>query len=109
VIGRSVTVSCEYIRRYYGVPAEIGRRVKVSGKPGIISADRGQYIGVTFDSDKPCVVHNAHPTSEVEYLELGSLRRLTRAQLRYRAYLEVADLYENFAHYIRAHSAKGRT
>lgn len=99
------TDSCEYVRRYYGVPAEIGRRVKINGRPGIISADRGQYIGVTFDSDGPCVVHNAHPTSEVEYLGLGALRKLTRGQQRYRAYLEVADLYESFAHWLRAHSA----
>lgn len=99
------TDNCEYVRRYYGVPAEIGRRVRISGKPGIISADRGQYIGVTFDSDKPGVVHNAHPTSEVKYLELGSFRKLTRGQQRYRSYLEVVDLYESFAHYLRAHRA----
>lgn len=98
-------MSCEYVRQFYGVPAEIGRRVRVSGKPGIISADRGQYIGVTFDSEKPSVVHNAHPTSEVEYLGLGALRRLTRSQMRYRAYLDVADVYENFGHYLRAHNA----
>jgi len=97
-------VSLEYVREYYGVPAEIGRRVTVYGKPGIISADRGHYIGVTFDTDKPYVVHNAHPTSEVTYGELGRLRTLTRSQLRYRAYLDVADLYENFSHYLRTHT-----
>lgn len=95
-------MSLEYVRDYYGVPAEIGRRVTVSGKPGIISADRGQYIGVTFDTDKPYVVHNAHPTSEVVYGELGRLRTLTRSQRRYRHYLERADLYEDFAHYLRS-------
>lgn len=99
-------MNCEYVREYYGVPAEIGRRVVISGKPGIISADRGGYIGVTFDSDKPFVVRNAHPTSEVEYLELGALRKLTPSQERYRRYLEVADLYENFGHYLRAHSGR---
>lgn len=95
-------MSCEYVRQYYGVPAEIGRRIRISGKPGVISADRGQYIGVTFDSDRPYVIHSAHPTSEVEYLEMGALRKLTRAQCRYRDYLEVSDLYESFAHYLRS-------
>jgi hypothetical protein len=92
-----------YVRIHYGVPAEIGRRVKVSGRAGIITAPRGQYIGVTFDDDKPWRVHNAHPTSEVEYLEMDTPRRLTRSQRRYRDYLEVADLYEDFRHYLRAH------
>lgn len=94
---------CSYVRSHYGVPAEIGRRVSIAGKPGIITADRGQYIGVTFDTDKPYVVHNAHPTSDVVYGEMGVPRRLTRSQKRYQAYLDVADLYEDFRHYLRAH------
>lgn len=56
----------QYVRDYYGVPAEIGRRVTVSGRPGIIVEDRGNYIGVNFDSDKPGLVYPCHPTSEVE-------------------------------------------
>lgn len=100
-------MSLEYVRDYYRVPAVIGRRVTVYGKPGIISADRGHYIGVTLDSDKPYVVRNAHPTDGVTYGELGCLRTLTRSQRRYRAYLEVADLYENFAHWLRAHPTSG--
>lgn len=95
-----------YVRIHYGVPAEIGRRVKVSGRPGIITAGRGQYIGVTFDDDKPWRIHNAHPTSEVEYLEMGTPRRLTAKQKRYRDYLEVADLYESFGHYLRSQRTK---
>jgi len=64
----------EYIRIAYGVPAEIGRRVTVSGKPGIIAKDCGSYIGVNFDSDKPGVIRNCHPTSEVQYLDMGKIR-----------------------------------
>ena len=30
------TLDCEYVRKYYGVPACIGRRVICYGKPGII-------------------------------------------------------------------------
>lgn len=93
---------CKWVRVHYGVPAEIGRRVIVYGKPGIITAGRGHYIGVTFDTDKPYVIHNAHPTSEVEYLDMGTPRRLTPAQQRYRDYLEVADLYESFHRYLRS-------
>lgn len=92
-----------YVRRYYGVPAEIGRRVTVGGRPGIITADRGAYIGVTFDDAKPTDVAPCHPTSQVVYGDLGTPRPLTRSQKRYRDYLEVADLYEGFRHWLRAH------
>jgi hypothetical protein len=92
-----------YVRRYYSVPAEIGRKVTVGGRPGIITADRGAYIGVTFDDDKPTAVVPCHPTSQVAYGEMGALRPLTRSQKRYRDYLEVGDLYEDFRHYLKAH------
>lgn len=99
-------MNCEYVREYYGVPAEIGRRITVSGKPAIITADRGHYIGVTLDSDKPGVVRNAHPTSEVVYLEMGVPRRPTRSQERYQRYLDVGDLYEGFGHFLRSGEPK---
>lgn len=102
-------MSCEYVRENYRVPAVIGRRVLVGGKPAIITADRGHYIGITFDSDNPHVIHNAHPTSDVEYLGMGQPRPLTRSQKRYQAYLEVADLYESFGQYLRAHSISGQS
>ena len=80
-------MSCEYVQQHYGVPAEIGRRVVVYGKPGIIAEDRGHYIGVNFDSDRPGVVKNAHPTSEVQYLGMGKIRKPTRSQSRYQEFL----------------------
>lgn len=92
-----------YVRRYYGVPAQLGRQVTVGGRSGIITADRGAYIGVTFDDDKPTSVLPCHPTSQVVYGELRTPRPLTRSQKRYRDYLEVADAYEGFQHYLRAH------
>jgi hypothetical protein len=101
-------MNCEYARNYYGVPAEIGRRVVVSGKPGIIAADRGHYIGVNFDADKPGVILNVHPTSEVEYLSMGQMRPMTQAQRRYQEYLEVADCFENFGHFLRYRSQQAR-
>lgn len=73
-------MSCEYVREHYGVPATIGRRVVINGQPGIIAADRGHYIGVNFDADKPGVISNAHPTWEVHYGEMGQVRPMTRSQ-----------------------------
>ena len=90
-----------YAKNHYGVPADIGRRVTVSGKPGIIAEDRGQYIGVNFDCDKPGIVYPCHPTSEVEYQEMGTVRKPSRSQQRYNDYLRVADCYENFGDYLR--------
>jgi hypothetical protein len=92
-----------YVRRCYGVPANIGRMVTVGGRPGIITADGGAYIGVTFDDAPATSVLPCHPTSQVVYGEMGVPRPLTRSQKRYRDYLEVADVYESFHHYLTSH------
>ncbi len=78
---------CEYVKGYYKVPACIGRRVIVNGKPGIIAEDLGYHIGVNFDEDKPGVVFSAHPTWRVEYLGMGTVRKMTRSQARYQRFL----------------------
>lgn len=101
-------MSLEYVRECYGVPAHLGRRVTVYGRPGIISLDCGHYIGVTFDGESPTIAHTAHPTDGVVYGEMGKLPKLTRAQKQYREYLKVADLYENFSHWLRVRSARRR-
>lgn len=93
-------MSCEYAREYYGVPACIGRRVTVSGKPGVIAEDRGHYIGVLFDAYKPNMICNAHPTSEVEYGGMGKVRKMTRSQRRYQDFLEFGDGYDSFADFL---------
>lgn len=90
----------DYIKTHYNVPAEMGRRVTVSGKPGIITEDRGHYIGVNFDADKPGVIKNAHPTWEVEYLGMGVIRPMTRAQARYQRYLDIGDCFDNFRDFL---------
>jgi len=92
----------EYLKRTYRVPAEIGRRVIVYDKPGIIVADRGNYIGVNFDADKPGVICNAHPTSEVVYLEMGKIRKPSKSAARYQRYLEVGDCYDSFLDFLKA-------
>lgn len=94
-------MACEYVRKHYGVPADIGRRVVVYGMPGIIAEDRGHYLGVNLDRDKPGVIVNAHPTSEVEYGEMGVIRKMTRAQARYRRFLEYGDVFESFIAFCR--------
>jgi len=90
----------EYVRQYYGVPACIGRRVMVYGEPGIIAEDRGHYIGVNLDSDKPGRVSNYHPTDGVQYLGMGKVRKLTRSQRNYRDFLN-ADCDCTFAEWLK--------
>lgn len=95
-----------YVGRYYGVPADIGRRVTVDGKPGIIAEDRGHYLGVNFDENKPGDIRNVHPTWRVEYGAMGKVRRPTRAQLRYQRYLTVGECFGSFADFLRAESQR---
>jgi hypothetical protein len=102
-------MNCEYVKQTYGVPAEIGRRVTVYGKPGIIAEDRGHYIGVNFDSDKPGVIKNAHPTSEVQYHDMGKIRKPSKWRRRYERYLEYGDGFRSFVDYCRWDAEKERS
>lgn len=71
--------NCKYVRDTYGVPASIGGRVVYKGRKGIISADRGNYIGITFDDQKPGVINNFHPsTVGLIYLGRGIVRKNTK-------------------------------
>jgi molybdopterin synthase catalytic subunit len=63
--------NCAYVRQHYQVPAEVGRRVIAYGKPGIILADRGHYIGVVLDEDPKKRISNYHPTHEMQYGEMA--------------------------------------
>jgi hypothetical protein len=81
----------EYVKQYYGVPAELGRAVIVSGKPGVIVADRGHHIGVVFDGDDLTAIYPCHPTSEVVYGEIVPLpkaKKMTRSQENYQRYID---------------------
>lgn len=100
-------MACEYVRDTYGVPADIGVRVVVSGEPGIIVADRGNYIGVNFDRDKPGVIKNAHPTWEVQYGGFGVIRKMTRSQQRYADYMKVSECFDSFLDYLYYRADKG--
>lgn len=62
-------MALEYVREAYRVPAEIGGRVVVNGRPGVIVKDCGHYIGVHFSGDRPNHISRCHPLWRVEYLE----------------------------------------
>lgn len=102
-------MNCEYVRKIYGVPAKIGMRVTVHGKPGIIAEDRGHYIGVNFDSDKPGVVKNVHPTDGVEYLGMGKIRKPSIARKRYERYLEYGSSFDSFLAFCRWDAERSRS
>jgi hypothetical protein len=86
----------EYINNYYQVKAALARTVTVDGRRGIIVADRGHYLGVCFDDDKPNLTSNVHPTWKVTYGEIGVIRKVTRSQRRYQRFLEYGDCFDNF-------------
>lgn len=44
-------MNCYYVRNRYGVPACLGRRVSAYGEPGIITEDRGYYIGILLATE----------------------------------------------------------
>ena len=54
-----------YIRAFYGVPAQIGGRVTIDGKRGMITGTNGSNLRVLLDADASTVY--AHPTWRVEY------------------------------------------
>ena len=86
-----------YIKKYYNVPADIGRKVIIDGKSGVIVKNDSHHLGVNFDSDKATVVSHCHPTWKVTYLdEFGVIRQLTKSQQRYKRFLEYGDGFESF-------------
>ena len=54
-----------YIRAVYGVPAQIGGRVTIDGKRGMIAGADGGHLRVLLDADASTVY--AHPTWNVVY------------------------------------------
>ena len=93
-------MNCEYVREYYDVPAEIGRRIGYKGRKGTIYKDGGNYIAVNFDDMKPGRTLNVHPTDPgLVYLGIGALRPMTRSQKRYQEYLD-CDFGLSFAEWL---------
>lgn len=99
----------EYVRTHYGVPAELGRRVTVGNRTGIIAADRGHYIGVNFDDRKPGHIDNVHPTDRVVHGEIGKIRKPSRGAARYERYLKYGDSFKSFIDFCRWDSGSERS
>ena len=91
----------EYIQQHYGVSPQIGQGVIVYGKPGVIIEDRGHYIGVNFDSDKPGVSSNCHPIDGVVYGEMQKIKKPTKSQQRYQQYIDDDWFSESFGDYLK--------
>lgn len=92
----------EYIRHQYKVPAEIGREIVFEGKrKGVIMEDRGNYIGVNFDDDKPGVIVNLHPTWKVKYNGMRKkTRKSSKGQQRYQEYITADWFSGTFAEWL---------
>ena len=57
-----------YIRQYYGVPATLGTRVIVDGRPGVIVGFQDGKLLVHFASDGTVGV--CHPTWHMVYIAM---------------------------------------
>lgn len=99
-------MSFAYIKQYYQVPAEEGRRVRYRGREGVIVSAEGQYVNICFDAGKkPCGPF--HPTDGIEYLDsMGPVPKMTRSQQTYQEFLQVGDLFENFRHFLKYKNAQ---
>lgn len=97
-----------YAKDFYQVPADIGRRVTVDGKPGIIAEDRGHHLGVLFDGDKPGHIKPCHPTWRVAYHGMGRIRTMTRSQARYQRFLDSWGTWDSFLDFCRWDDAQHR-
>lgn len=109
-------MSFDYIRKYYGVPAEKGRQVTCYGKRGVIVGADGHYLRVVIEDDASEEERRYHPTDKVVYGEIVAAPALrewkclapwrdeweweawftvtasTRSKARYKAYLELSDV-----------------
>lgn len=57
----------DYVRRYYGVPAQLGGRVVAVGCPGRITGFAGQYVWIELDDCDTAAPY--HPTWCIDYLD----------------------------------------
>ena len=62
----------DYIRRYYGVPAKRGGRVRYTGdgtpKLGTITGTQGPHLVIRLDGERR--TYGYHPMWRLEYLEV---------------------------------------
>ena len=95
-----------YVKKHYGAPDDIGRKVEYKGRTGIIFEFGGNYVSVNFDDQKPGITSMIHPTDpDLKYLEMGEIRQMTRSQKKYREYIN-ADFGCSFAEYLGIQKVK---
>lgn len=70
-----------------------------NGKAGIIVGTHNAYLSINLDEDKPCHVTYWHPTWEMQYGEMGTVRKMTAGQKRYQEYLSL-ELDCSFAEWL---------
>lgn len=44
-------MSAAYVRAYYGVDYNVGDRLVMDGRPGVLVSFPGQYLGIRFDGE----------------------------------------------------------
>ena len=92
----------EYIKATYAVDVKLGMDINFNGDRGIVTEDKGHYIGVTFDKDKPGAVSNIHPTDEKLTFtgKFRKIRKMSRSQQNYSNYLR-SEVDCSFAEWMR--------
>jgi len=61
----------EYIRKTYGVPAEIGRSILFNGSAGEIVGAQGARLKIRLD-ERPLETLLVHPTWMIDYYLMGA-------------------------------------
>ncbi|MDR8398238.1 hypothetical protein NE850_18005 [Paraburkholderia sp. USG1] len=111
-------MSFDYIRKYCDVPAERGRQVTCYGERGVIVGADGHYLCVVIDGDRSEEERRYHPTDKVVYGDIVDSPMLrewmclppwrdewesdawftvtasTRSKARYKAFLDLSDVYD---------------
>lgn len=92
----------EYVKNHYGVDAQLGMDINFNGDRGIITEDKGHYIGVTFDKDKPGTISSVHPADDLLKFtgKFRKIRKMTRSQANYQEYLR-SEVDCSFAEWMR--------
>lgn len=100
----------DYINSYYKLSIRLGQDVEYRGRKGIITEDRGSYVGITFDDEKAANVSPFHPLEEgLVYLDsYREPRKLTKSQSRYKRYLKYGDGFSSFKDYLYWDCSKER-
>jgi hypothetical protein len=90
-----------YIKREYGINPEIGMRVEINGRGGVIIEDCGPYIGVNFNDDKPGECVSCHPISGVTYFdEIVKIRKPKKSSSRFADFIS-SDIGWTFKEWLK--------